>query len=49
MYFWTSIIKLVKKKMYKEAFVRLTSISVALQLVENSKDQAKKNLPPAAF
>ena len=49
MYFWTSIIKLVKKKMYKEAFVRLTSISVALQLVETSKDQAKTNLPPAAF
>ena len=48
MYFWTSIIKLVKKKMYKEAFVRLTSISVALQLVETSKDQAKINLLPAA-
>ena len=45
MYFWTSIIKLVKKKMYKEAFVRLTSISVALQLVETSKDQAKKKPP----
>ena len=53
MYFWTSIIKLVKKKMYKEAFVRLTSISVALQLVETSKDQAafslKSKLPHSLF
>ena len=48
MYFWTSIIKLVKKNMYKKAFVRLTSISVALQLVETSKHQAKINLSPAA-